>query len=75
MTKEENPYGVKIGEVWVDNDKRYFGERRIRVLCFGTTQDDYPAAQVENLQNGRKTWVKLNRFNDRLNYGYSRANE
>jgi hypothetical protein len=75
MTEKDNPYDVKIGEVWVDNDKRYSGQRKIKILSFGMTKYGWPAARIESLLTGRKSWARLNRFSGRENYGYSKVTD
>lgn len=48
-----NPYGVRAGQIWVDQDKRSDG-RQVTVLSVGDTH-----AVVQNVA---KTRVKLTRF-------------
>jgi hypothetical protein len=66
MMKENNPYDVRIGDVWVENDPRH--HRRLKVIGFKGA--DY--AELENLANGRKSFAKLSRFNGRRG-GYLRG--
>lgn len=61
--KEANFPDVKVGQVWLDCDRRTRG-RRLKIVAIACG-----AAVVENLQTGRKTRVKLRRFQERSN-GY-----
>jgi hypothetical protein len=72
MEKNSNPYGVKIGKVWVENDPRH--PRKIRVVEFLSKVDirGVGYAQVENLATGKISIARLDRFNGRRG-GYSRA--
>lgn len=71
MNETDNPFGVKIGQIWKDNDPR--GYRQIRITGF--TQHLYPSAVVENhtLDGNRQGIacrpIALKRFNGRRN-GY-----
>jgi hypothetical protein len=62
-SKEANVPEVKVGQVWLDCDRRTRG-RRLKIVAIACG-----AAVVENLQTGRKTRVKLRRFQERSN-GY-----
>lgn len=72
---------VKIGQVWADNDKRANG-RQVRVVGFVTEGGtDYAlveqnkARQVrkpgEQNRPGRRTRIRLDRFNPRRQTGYT----
>ena len=54
MTDKKNPHGVKVGQVWADNDKRSRG-RRVTVLEVG----DEKALVTTGF---KKTWIRLTRF-------------
>lgn len=54
MTDKKNPHGVKVGQVWADNDKRSRG-RRVTVLEVG----DEKALVTTGVT---KTWIRLTRF-------------
>jgi len=47
---------LQIGQVWVDNDKRFLG-RLLEIIKIFETH-----ALCKNLQSGRLTEIKLNRF-------------
>jgi hypothetical protein len=57
---------VEVGQVWLDCDRRY-PNRRLKIVAIACG-----AAVVENLDTGRKTRVKLRRFEERSN-GYRLA--
>jgi hypothetical protein len=71
MTEKENPCDVNIGDIWVDNDPRYHGERKFKIIDFGTSKDGLPVVQIESFLTGRKTWSRTDRFNGRRSNGYS----
>jgi hypothetical protein len=54
---------VKVGQIWIDNDKRGYG-RRIRIVEIGTFPWDSSkrAALCEHVITGHQTWIRLNRF-------------
>jgi hypothetical protein len=58
-SKDHNPYGVEIGQVWIDCDRRARG-RRLVVRGIG---DGF--AVMQNLENGRSSRVQLTRFRER----------
>jgi hypothetical protein len=73
MEKNSNPYGVTIGEVWVENDPRV--SRKIRVIEFLSdvySHNGFGYVQIKDLATGKTSRARLDRFNGRRG-GYSRA--
>jgi len=54
-----NKYGVKVGQIWQDNDPRYSeGKRRkLKVLSVNETH-----AICENISSGLRSGIRLDRF-------------
>lgn len=56
-----NPFGVAVGEIWVDGDRRnndHDGSpRRLKVVAIGDTH-----AVVANMTTGHRSTVKLSNF-------------
>jgi hypothetical protein len=75
MDKTYNPHGVKIGEVWVENDPRH--PRKICVMEFldhVCPRNGAGYARIKNFATGKMSEARLDRFNGRRS-GYSRAEE
>jgi len=61
ITKAQNPYNVKIGQVWADRDssrKNTFVIKRLLI-----DKDGLGFALVFREKTRAKTWIRLNRFN------------
>jgi hypothetical protein len=75
VEKNSNPYGVKVGEVWVENDLRP-PLRKIRIVGFlpsmGLNHNGFGYVEIENLATGKRSMARLDRFNGRQR-GYSRV--
>ena len=54
-----NKYGVKVGQVWKDNDPRYT-EAEQRVLVVLEIDDTH--ATCKNKKSGKTSKIRLNRF-------------
>ncbi len=63
--KSGNPYNVKVGQVWVNCDKRFAGVE-VTVLL---VRDDLGYAQVRVEKSGKLRRIRLDRFRERSN-GY-----
>jgi hypothetical protein len=68
MTEKENPYGVKIGQIWVTNDPRDTYPHKVRVVKL--IPGGY--AEIMEIHTLRKSKAKLNRFHGRRG-GYSKV--
>jgi hypothetical protein len=67
-----NPFDVKVGEVWVENDPRH--PRKVKVVRFLTDKpyyDGFGYVELENVATGKRSVARLDRFNGRRS-GYSR---
>jgi hypothetical protein len=67
MMGNKNPYNVKIGETWGENDPRYTCEDR-RIVEVITISDGY--AEIRHIKTGRRSRVRLDRFHGKRG-GYS----
>ena len=72
MKKEKatnNPYGVKLGEFWIEVDPRH--EWIIKVIEIDEVSG---TAKIYHPDSGKTTKARLNRFNGKRG-GYSRMEE
>lgn len=73
----KNPYSVKVGQVWRDNDPRSKG-REVEVLEIDGDHIPFGRAKCRNLnppKRGRAVvWIRLDRFNSSQR-GYTLAKE
>jgi hypothetical protein len=72
--KNSNPFGVKAGEVWVENDPRHPRKLKITKLLARVSRGGFGYAELENVANGNKSVARLDRFNGKRG-GYFRAGE
>lgn len=69
--KVPNPYGVKVGELWVGNDPRH--PRRLKIIKLVMSKWDEPGyAEMENISSRKISRARLDRFNGRRS-GYSKV--
>ena len=75
MDKDKIPYGVRIGQVWFEVDRRFDDDQlfRTRKEIIGFSEDG-TKAKMRQVETGRTTFAKLTRFNG-LNTGYALAKE
>jgi hypothetical protein len=66
MENRDNPFNVKVGEIWIENDPRHF--RKVEVIDFSYVRGK---AKIKSLKTGNITWASLKRFNGKRG-GYMR---
>jgi len=67
-----NPHGVRVGQVYTDNDKRLVLERKLRVVDI---EGAYAICKATTTQGGVRTMrIQLKRFKDNAQ-GYRRLDD
>jgi hypothetical protein len=67
-----NPYGVKVGEVWVENDPRHPHRKKVVGFLLSKSPEGFGYAKLENVLTGKGSIARLDRFNGKRG-GYSKV--
>ena len=55
---------VKLGQIWIDNDKRRGHDRRLQVIEIDDEwwSSEQPYALCRNMATSKQTWIRVDRF-------------